>query len=63
MEEQILKAYQQDRASRSNGKAPELTAQDREAAKLAARYSETELRQAVVMRAAYERSAAKAVKK
>ncbi|MNN33024.1 hypothetical protein D3C76_1543240 [compost metagenome] len=64
MEEQILKAYQTDRSSRpgAEGKAPELTEQDREAAKLAASYPEHLLRQAVVMRAAFERAQAKAVK-
>lgn len=62
MEEKILKAYQEDRAVRGEGKAPELTSKDHEVAKLAASHSEAELRQAVVMRAAYERAQAKAVK-
>lgn len=54
MEEQILDAYQGQRADKS-GKAPALTKKDHEVAKLAASYTESELRQAVAMRGAYER--------
>lgn len=55
--QKILDAYQKDRASRpsANGKAPELTEQDMEAARVAAEFPEHVLRQATVMRAAYER--------
>lgn len=58
MKDQILQAYQKDRAGRigAGGKAPELTEKDQVVAVLAASYSESDLRQAVVMRAAYERS-------
>lgn len=55
MEEKILEAYQELRAEPRGGNAPELTAKDREVAKLAASCTESELRQAVVMRGAYER--------
>jgi hypothetical protein len=59
--QKILDAYQKDRGSRpgAKGRAPELTEQDMEAARVAASFPEHVLRQATVMRAAFERSFAK----
>lgn len=54
MEEQILEAYQAERSDQ-HGTLPKLTNKDREVAKLAASYTEAELRQAMAMRSAYER--------
>lgn len=57
MKDLILKAYQAERAAQpgGNGKAPELVPNDHAVALLAAGHSENDLRQAVAMRAAYER--------
>lgn len=57
MKDSILQAYQTERAARpdAGGKAPALTERDQMVANLAANYSEADLRQAVVMRAAYSR--------
>lgn len=61
MQERILKAYQKLRDVQ-HGTAPALTAKDHDVAKLAASYPEAELRQAAVMRAAYDREQWKAAR-
>lgn len=55
MKDSILKAYQAERASASNGKAPELVPNDHIVALLASQYSENDLRQAAAMRGAFNR--------
>ena len=61
MKERILQAYQKELSERP-GPAPVMTAKDQEAAAMAAKYSEAELRHALVMRAAFERGEWKAAR-
>lgn len=58
----ILNSYQRFRAGSpdAGGKAPDLVEHDYEVAKLAAAHSEADLRQATVMRAAFQREPSKA---
>lgn len=56
MKERILQAYQKELTDRADGIAQPVSAKDQEAAALAAKYSESELRHALVMRSAYERA-------
>jgi hypothetical protein len=57
MKDEILKAYQAERAANpgGTGKAPELVPNDHVVALLAASHSENDLRQAATMRAAFNR--------
>ena len=58
----ILNSYQRFRAGdpAKDGKAPDLVDHDYEVARLAAAHSEADLRQATVMRAAFQREPSKA---
>lgn len=62
MKERILQAYQKELTARADGVAQPVSAKDQEAAALAAKYSEAELRHALVMHAAFERAEWKAAR-